>query len=148
MTKSLKQKLQEAGCKEVPKDHWIYSEGPSITLIQSRPPVPPYANTLAQRLMVELREARRDSQPLDATEVESLLEMDESEAVTWVASNWIEQELINIFICSAGTEPKTVIATHHGDRGVLQNFSGPWDSGESAKSSFGKVQEAWTDLND
>lgn len=147
MTQSFKQKLEAAGFNEAPKDHWIYSEGPSISLIRSRPPVPPKANSLAKRLMVALKEARSDVQSLDATDVESFLEIEDGEAVAWVASNWIEQELINIFVCSTGAEPKTAIATHHGERGVLQNFGGPWDSVESAKSSFGEVPEAWTDLS-
>jgi hypothetical protein len=138
--------LEARGFKQVPKDHWIYSEGPSTHFIPPKPPASAKGNTLAQKLMVELKQASRDEESLDATDVESILESEDGKSVRWVSSTWIEPELVNLFVCSAGAEPITVIATHHGDRGVLERVSGPWKSFASAKKSFGKVREGWSDM--
>jgi hypothetical protein len=87
MATTLRQQLEAAGFKTVPDNQWIYSEGPLFILIPPRPSVPLKANTLAQRLLVELSQARREAHPVDATDVESLLEAKVGEAVTWAPSN-------------------------------------------------------------
>lgn len=46
---AFREKLEAAGCKKVPSDHWIYSEGPSIHLHGNCPPQPTSTQTVADR---------------------------------------------------------------------------------------------------
>lgn len=141
---TLNEKLEAAGCKKVPDDHWIYSEGASTHFLSRK--LPPEPNKLAQRLIVELTQSCRDEISVDATDVESMLDLDEGESITWVSSTWIEPELVNLFTCAEGQEPISVVATHHGDRGVLMRVSDAFETVAATKEYYGNVPEGWTDM--
>ena len=151
--------------KQLPADHWIYDERASITFIA--PSLGPGAlitrpqqaasddakgvgklrpNATAARLLEALHEARRDEEEMSGDEVPDVIELEDGESVEWVASTYANERLINLFVCRAAGEPATVLATEHGDRGVVQSAGGPWGSVEAAKASYGRVPEGWSDL--
>ena len=151
--------------KQLPDDHWIYDEGASITFIaptpgpraltsRPQPAAPGVAkgvrklrpNATATRLLEALHEARRDEEEMSGDEVPDVIELEDGESVEWVASTYANERLINLFVCRAEGEPATVLATEHGDRGVVQSVDGPWGSVEAAKASYGRVPEGWSDL--
>ena len=151
--------------KQVPDDHWIYDEGASITFIaptpgpgslisrpkQAAPDVGKGVsklrpNATAKRLLEALHEACRSGEAMSGDEVPDLIELEEGEEVEWVASTYAHEQLINLFVCRAAGKPDTVLATEHGDRGVVQSMDGPWGSVEAAKASYGRVPEGWSDL--
>lgn len=131
--------------KQVPDDHWIYDEGASITFIaptpgpgalisRPQPAAPGVAkgvgklrpNATATRLLEALHEARRGTEAMSGDEVPGLIELEDGEEVEWVASTCAHEQLINLFVCRAEGEPETVLATEHGDRGVVQSVDGAW----------------------
>ena len=158
-------KSRVVGMNQVPDDHWIYDEGASITFIAptpgpgsliSRPrkAAPGVAkgvgklrpNATATRLLEALCEAMRGNEAMSGDDVPDVIELEDGEEVEWVASTYAHEQLINLFVCRAAGEPETLLATEHGDRGVLQSVDGPWGSVEAAKASYGPVPEGWSDL--
>ena len=103
-------------------------------------------NATATRLLEALHEARRGTEAMSGDEVPGLIELEDGEEVEWVASTYAHEQLINLFVCRAEGEPETVLATEHGDRGVVQSVDGPWGSVRAAKASYGPVPEGWSDL--
>lgn len=144
---SFSEKLEAAGFKKVPNNHWIYSEGASIHLFMSRPTRIATANKVAERLLAEVRQIRDDCCCADAMEVESLLELDEGGSVSWVSSTWIHPKLVNIYNCKVADRSVSYVSTRREDRGLLAKVDGPWDSLADAKEYFGEAPEGWTDLD-
>lgn len=143
---TFKNKLEAAGFKKVPHDHWIYSEGASIHLFMRPPSQPLKANKVAERLLVELRQIQDGGGCADVMELESLLELHEGESVSWVASTWIHPNLVNIYACKDADKSVSYVSTRQEDRGLLTKVNGPWNSLAEAKEFFGDAPEGWTDM--
>ena len=150
--------------KQLPDD-WIYDEGASINFIApslgpdaliSRPQGAPPSfvkgagrakvNATATRLLEALHVARRGEVAMSGDEVPNCIELEDRETVEWAASTYANEQLINLFVCRVAGEPEAVVATEHGDRGIVQSVGGPWGSVEAAKAAYGRVPEGWSDL--
>jgi hypothetical protein len=163
----VRQLCEERGIKTAAPDHWIYSEGASATLIPTAvsftepptaempakrtrkpkaPPPPAVWNSTAIKLRDALKEASRDGESISGDDVPDYIELEDTEAVEWVASTYIEPDLINLFVCRAVGEPETVLSCQHGSQGSVDLVDGPWATLKAAKTSFGRVREGWSDL--
>ena len=148
-------------------DHPIYSEGASTILLgtASECIIEPEEteideaehqhyveccelNSTTRKIFSELKsDYLHCNHSLEASDVTSLIELDEdAESVSWISSTWIEPRAVNLHICTIRGESDNVFATEHGDRGVLVEINGPWESVEDAKKSYGFVKEGWSDL--
>ena len=58
-------------------------------------------------------------------EIPDVIELEDGETVEWVASTYANEQLINLFVCRVAGEPEAVLATVHGDRGIVQSVGGP-----------------------
>ena len=76
--------------------------------------------------------------------VDTLLEYNHS--VEWVAQNFIDLHLVNVYCVKSPNETTEYIATLHSDGGVIVFHAGPWKSLAKAKAAFGSSDEEWTDL--
>jgi hypothetical protein len=88
----------------------------------------------------------RQDERISADDVGQLIELEHGEQVDWVSSTWMAPDLVNLFTCGTGAEPMTIVATRHGDRGVLVGIDGPWNSIDDAKNALGEAPEGWSDV--
>ena len=88
---------------ELPGDHWIYDEGASITFI---------APSLGPGALI--------SRPQGAPP--SAIKGAGTAKVNTMATRLLEA--LNLFLCRVAGEPEAVLATEHGDRGVVQSVGG------------------------
>lgn len=152
----LKAIAEARGFKQVPDDHWIYSEGASSILVSEHSGgndhegvaqlLQPETSSLTKALMKALRTAQMDHEPVSADDVSNLIELKTGQTVNWVSSTWLEPQMVNLYACGVEGEKSTYIGTRHGDGGVLESIDGPWQTLEDAKASYEDVPEGWSDL--
>jgi hypothetical protein len=102
------------------------------------------ATSLAQRVLDQLEDVH--GMPCGGVDLPDDLALEDGETVEWILSSFIDNHLVNIFRCQASGSVEGVIATFHGDGGILASTAGPWSSAEEAKLAVGEAPEGWTAL--
>lgn len=103
-------------------------------------------NATARKLSEFLDQAITCESPLSADEIPRSVDLAVDEEIEWVSSTFINPHLVNIFVCTAPTEPIQVLLTRHSDGGVIVFLEGPWESVLDAKCDVGPAVEGWTDV--
>ncbi len=80
-----------------------------------------------------------------AADASSYVELDEAEDIRWVASTWIDPNMLYIFACISPVCQPEYLITYHSDGGFFAGWTGPWGSLIEAKQSVGEAPEGWTD---
>jgi hypothetical protein len=99
-------------------------------------------NTTGEKLIAALSKAALDETSSDAEAVTDLVDLEQDEAMEWIASTYMH-ELINVFRCSCADAADAFVASYHSDGGVISGAAGPYASFDDVVIGI-PTNEGWT----